>query len=145
LTSACPFYFCPIALLFFFLFAEQPHIKAAATAYQQGHSALLQNRPAAAVKLLTRAIEIEQTFIDAYKCLIEAHLVARDRLSAAAALTRLLEIEPHAIQYRLQLAQILLAEHQPERSLARCLLALCMMILQIGLFRPSQLVVRPPS
>jgi tetratricopeptide (TPR) repeat protein len=112
-----------IALLFLFL-TDSPHIKTAAEAYRQGHVALLKKQPDSAIKLLSRAIEIEPTFIEAYRDLIEANLAAGDRLKAAAAMTRLLEIEPHAFEYRLQLAQILLAEKQLDRSLAQFSLVL---------------------
>ena len=112
-----------IALLLFF-FATPPHIKAAAEAYQQGHAALLNKQSSAAVKLLSVAIEIEPTFLEAYKGLIEAHLAAGNQLGAAADMTRLLEIEPHGVPYRVQLAQILLAQKQLDRSLAQFSLAL---------------------
>jgi tetratricopeptide (TPR) repeat protein len=99
--------------------AQGPHIKAAVTADQQGKAALLKSQPAAAAEMFKKAIEIEPTFIDAYQDLIEARLASRDRLEAAAVITRFLEIEPAASRYRLMLAQILLSEKQWDRSLAQ--------------------------
>ena len=98
---------------------DTPHIKAAATAYRQGKAALLRNQPAAAADLLKTAIDIEPTFLDAYKSLIDARLASGDRIEAAAVITRLLEIEPEASHYRLLLAQILLTDKQWDRSLAQ--------------------------
>ena len=96
-----------------------PHIKAAAAAYQAAKAASARKQPAAAAELLSKAIEIEPTFLDAYKDLIEALVASGDRLQAAAVITRFLEIEPAASRYRLVLAQILLAEKQWDRSLAQ--------------------------
>ncbi|HEY3940040.1 MAG TPA: tetratricopeptide repeat protein [Bryobacteraceae bacterium] len=99
--------------------ADTPHIKAAASAYQQAKAALLKKDTAAAVELLVKAIQIEPTFLDAYKQLIEARIASGDRLEAAAVITRFLEIEPEASHYRLLLAQILLAQQQWNRALAQ--------------------------
>jgi tetratricopeptide (TPR) repeat protein len=114
-------------LLLLFLFipgfsradANPPHIKAAAAAYQEAKAALLKKQTAVAVELFSKAIEIEPTFLDAYKDLIDARSASGDRLEAAAAITRFLEIEPAANRYRLQLGQILLAEKQWDRALAQ--------------------------
>jgi len=99
--------------------ANTPHIKAAAAAYQAGKAAMLSKQPAAAAELLRKAIDIEPTYLDAYKNLIDALATSGSHLEAAAVITRLLEIEPAAQQYRLQLAQILLSEKQWDRSLAQ--------------------------
>ena len=98
--------------------AVTPHIKAAAEAYLAGRAALVRKEPTA-VELLSKAIQIEPTFLDAYKALIEARLASGDRLEAAAVMTRFLEIEPSASGYRLRLGQILLGEKQWDRALAQ--------------------------
>jgi tetratricopeptide (TPR) repeat protein len=104
--------------------ANAPHIKAAAAAYQAGKAALLRKQPVVAAELLTKAVQIEPTFLDAYKDLIEARIASGDRLEAAAVMTRFLEIEPDASRYRLRLGQILLAEKQWNRALAQFSLVL---------------------
>jgi tetratricopeptide (TPR) repeat protein len=117
-----------LLLLFFFsglnAGASAPHIKAALTAYQQGRAALLRKQLGEAAELLTKALNIEPTYVDAYKELIQARLASGDRLEAAAVMTRMLEIDPAASRYRLLLAQILLAEKEWDRSLAQFSLVL---------------------
>lgn len=108
-----------ILLVLFFVGPDMSHIKSAMTAYQQGKSALLQKQPALAAEQFKKAIEVEPTFVDAYKGLIETRLAFGDRLETASVITRLLEIEPGASHYRLLLAQILLSEKQWDRSLAQ--------------------------
>jgi tetratricopeptide (TPR) repeat protein len=112
----------PLLLLFFSAapaIVSPPHITAAAAAYRQGKAALLKKQFATAADLLAQAIQIEPTFLDAYKGLIDVRLASGDRLEAAAVITRLLEIEPASPRYRLQLAQILFEEKQWDRSLAQ--------------------------
>lgn len=98
---------------------DTPHIRAAASAYQQAKAALLRKDTSAAVELLVKAIQIEPTFLDAYNQLIEARIAAGDRLEAATVITRFLEIKPEASHYRLLLAQILLVQQQWNRALAQ--------------------------
>ncbi len=95
------------------------HIRAAATAYQAGKAALLKKQPLAAAELLSKAIEIEPTFLEAYEELINARIAAGNSLEAASVMTRFLEIEPSANRYRLLLGQILLAQQQWNRALAQ--------------------------
>ncbi len=101
-----------------------PHIQAAAVAYRSGKAELAKNRPTDAVELFEKAIQIEPTFLDAYKELIAARVALRDGLATAAVITRLLEIEPDLILYRVQLGQILLDEKQWDRALAQFSIAL---------------------
>ena len=103
---------------------DAPHIKAALDDYRQGKTALLKKQPTVAAELFSRAIEIEPTFLDAYKELIAAHLASGHTIQAAAVMTRLLEIEPRATHYRLLLARILLTDKQWDRSLAQFSLVL---------------------
>ena len=95
------------------------HIKAAVAAYQSGKAALLRNQPTAAVPFLELAIEIEPTFLDAYKSLIQAHSAAGESLQTAEVITRFLEIEPEENHYRIMLGQILLAQKEWARALAQ--------------------------
>jgi tetratricopeptide (TPR) repeat protein len=111
-----------MTLLLFFVSASPanpPHIKAAVSAYEAGKAALLKKQPAAGVELLAKAVEIEPTFLDAYKCLIDAQLATGDNLKAAAIMTQFLEIAPEANHYRILLAQILLGQKQWDRALAQ--------------------------
>jgi tetratricopeptide (TPR) repeat protein len=96
-----------------------PHIKAAVAAYQQGKAELLRKQPSAAVEFLEKAIEIEPTFLDAYKVLIDAHMAAGESLPAAAVMTRFLEIEPNASHYRIMLGQVLFTQKEWTRALAQ--------------------------
>lgn len=96
-----------------------PHIKAAASALQSGKAALLRKQPAAAAEFLKQAIEIEPTFLDAYKALIDAYIAAGESLQAAAIMTRFLEIEPDASRYRIRLGRILLEQKEWTRALAQ--------------------------
>ena len=96
-----------------------PHIKAALSAYEVGNAAVREHHLNAAIDSFRRAIEIEPTFMEARRGLIEALLSSGNRLEAAAAITRLLEIEPDANRYRLVLGRILLDQKQPSRALAQ--------------------------
>jgi tetratricopeptide (TPR) repeat protein len=95
------------------------HIHAARAAFDAGKAELLAKHFEAAVQHCRKAIEIEPTFLEAHQCLIGAYTQANDRLDAAAAITRFLEIEPESREYRLVLAQILLDEKEYARALAQ--------------------------
>lgn len=95
------------------------HIKAALSAYELGNGAVRDHHLNAAIDSFRRAIEIEPTFMEARRGLIEALLSSGNRLEAAAAITRFLEIEPGANHYRLVLGRILLEQKQPSRALAQ--------------------------
>jgi tetratricopeptide (TPR) repeat protein len=95
------------------------HIKTAADAYHAGEAAARAKRFPEAIDQFKKAIEIEPTFGDAFDGLIDACLGAGSRSDAAAAMTQLLEIEPHLSRYRLLLGQILLEQNQAERALAQ--------------------------
>jgi tetratricopeptide (TPR) repeat protein len=97
----------------------EAHIKAAAAAYNQARAALTKNDFDVAIKSFGKAIEIEPTFEAAHEGLIRAYLDSNQRLQAAAAITKFLEIEPDSPRYRLILGQILLNLKQPEKALAQ--------------------------
>src|SRR5579884_3237964 len=96
-----------------------PHIKAALSAYEAGTGAARDHHLDAAIQSFRQAIEIEPTFMEARRGLIEALLSSGSRLDAAAAMTQFLEIEPAANRYRLLLGRILLEQKQPSRALAQ--------------------------
>ena len=97
----------------------EPHIKAAATAYQEAKAAAAEKHFTAAVESFRKAVEIEPTFEAAHEGLIKAHLDSGQQLEAAAAITKFLEIEPNVAHYRLTLGHILLELKQSERALAQ--------------------------
>lgn len=99
--------------------ASAPHIKVALSAYELGNAAIRDHHLSAAIESFRRAIEIEPTFMEARRSLIEALLSSGNQLEAAAAITRFLEIEPGANHYRLVLGRILLQQKQPNRALAQ--------------------------
>jgi tetratricopeptide (TPR) repeat protein len=96
-----------------------PHIKAALSAYETGKAAERAQHFDTATASFRRAIQIEPTFLEARRGLIEALRNAGKQLDAAAAITKLLEIEPGDNQYRLVLGRILLEQKQPSRALAQ--------------------------
>ena len=103
---------------------EPIHIKSALAAFSAGKSEMADEHFQRAVDLCRKAIEIEPTFAEAHECLISAYLKSNQRLEAAAAITRFLEIESKLPRYRLMLAQILFEQGQLERALAQFSLVL---------------------
>ncbi len=112
-----------LALLLLVLTGE-PHIQSALAAYHSGQAAIHAKHFTEAIQNFQKAIQIEPTYQDAYESLITAHLAAGHRAEAAAIMTQLLEINPALTRYRLQLAQILMEENQPQRALAQYSLVL---------------------
>lgn len=104
--------------------AAVPHIKAAASAYEEGKKAQNEKQFQRSADKFRKAVEIEPTFVDAYEGLISVLLESGRRLDAAAAMTQFLEIQPEAVKYRIMLGQILLEQKQPEKALAQFSLAL---------------------
>jgi cytochrome c-type biogenesis protein CcmH/NrfG len=96
-----------------------PHIKAALSAYETGKAAKRAQHFDTAIVSFRRAIQIEPTFMEARRGLIEALTDSGNQLDAAAAITQFLEIEPGENQYRLVLGRILLEQKQPSRALAQ--------------------------
>ena len=96
-----------------------PHIKAAAAAYEAAGAAARNRKYEQAVDLFSQAIEIEPTFQEAYRGLIDADLALGRNSKAAATITQLLEINPAANRYRLLLGKILAEQNQTERALAQ--------------------------
>jgi tetratricopeptide (TPR) repeat protein len=108
-----------LAALALFPQTNAPHIKAALSAYELGNAAVRNHRVDAALNSFRKAIQIEPTFMEARRALIETLLSSGNRLEAAAAITRFLEIEPDANRYRVVLGRILLEQKQPSRALAQ--------------------------
>ena len=96
-----------------------PHIHAATKAFQDGSAARTNKQFDSAISFFQKVIEIEPTFIEARKSLIQVNLAADHRLEAAKALTQLLEIEPDDFSDHILLGQLLLEQRQPERALAQ--------------------------
>jgi tetratricopeptide (TPR) repeat protein len=117
----------PVLIGFAALFLNPPaapHIKVAQAAYEEGRQAQTDKRLSRAAECFQRAIEIEPTFLDAREALITTYLDSGQRLEAAGTITRLLEIKPELLSYRLLLGQILLEQKQVERALAQFSLVL---------------------
>lgn len=104
--------------------AEEPHIRAAAAAFESGKAALRDKQLPKAAELFLSAIEIEPTFREAHESLIRTYLDSGNSMRAAESITRFLEIWPDAARYRLMLGRILLESQQPERALAQFSIAL---------------------
>jgi tetratricopeptide (TPR) repeat protein len=102
----------------------EPHIKAAAAAVRDGQSAAKVQDWPRGEKLLLRAIDIEPTFTEAYRSLIELYLTSERPLEAGAILTRLVQIEPRSVDDRLRLGNLLLDQRQWARALAQFSIAL---------------------
>jgi len=103
--------------------AEEVHIRAATLACETAQGALQAKDYQAAAEHFRQAIEIEPTYLAARQGLIKTYLASGQESKAASEMTQLLEIEPDASAYRLQLGQILLREKQFDRALAQFSLA----------------------
>jgi tetratricopeptide (TPR) repeat protein len=119
----------PVLLLAFIThmaFSATPelHIKAAVVQYESAKAALAAKQAAQAAKLFERAIEIEPTYVQAYEGLIEACEQSGKPVETGSAITRLLEIKPDLVRYRLTLAKILVNQGDIQRALAQYSLAL---------------------
>jgi tetratricopeptide (TPR) repeat protein len=97
----------------------EPHIKAAAVALRDGQAAAKEQDWPRGENLLLRAIDIEPTFTEAYRSLIDLYLNSGRPLEAGAILTRLLQIEPQSVADRLRLGKLLLDQRQWARALAQ--------------------------
>jgi tetratricopeptide (TPR) repeat protein len=118
-----------IALLFALTALHQnqtqvPHIRVAQSAYEEGKQAQSAREFQRAADCFRKAIDIEPTFLDAHEALIATYVNSGQPLNAAAAITQLLEIEPNALKYRVQLGYILLEQKQPDKALAQFSLVL---------------------
>lgn len=98
---------------------SEPHIQAAANAFHAGKAEAAEGKLDAAITSFQNAIDIEPTFTEARKALIQANIDAGHKLDAARALSQLLEIEPGDFNDRILLGQLLLDQQQPERALAQ--------------------------
>jgi tetratricopeptide (TPR) repeat protein len=97
----------------------EPHIKAAAVALRDGQAAAKEQDWPRGENLFLRAIDIEPTFAEAYRSLIDMYLTSGRPLEAGATLTRLLQIEPRSVEDRLRLGKLLLDQRQWARALAQ--------------------------
>jgi tetratricopeptide (TPR) repeat protein len=97
----------------------EDHIKAAAAAYESGNAALRAKSFSSAAEFFQKALTIEPTFTEARQALVSIYVQSGQRLETAAAITKLLQIQPGLSRERLMLAQILLEEKQPQRALAQ--------------------------
>ena len=102
----------------------EPHIKAAAAAFTDGQLAVRERHLDEAVDLFKKVIDVEPTFTDAYRALAHAYLDSGQRLKAGEMITRLLQIEPNDVRWRLTLGHVLLDEKQWNRALAQFTLCL---------------------
>ncbi len=101
--------------------AEQPapHVKAAEAAYKKGEaSRSLLNWSSAEASYL-RAIDIEPTYIEAYRGLIAVYRATSRTAECAQILTRLLQIQPDSVGDRLVLGGILMDGREWMRALAQ--------------------------
>ncbi len=103
------------------LAATQPavHIRAAVAAFQAAEAARSSHDWKLAETSYLRAIDIEPTYMEAYRGLVELYRVTNRPTEAAAILTRILQIEPNSISDRLLLGRFLLDNRQSMRALAQ--------------------------
>ncbi len=103
---------------------QEPHIKAAITAFHDGQAAARNKDGQQAGKSFLRAIDIEPTYAEAYHALADLYLDTGLTVEAGAVLTRYLQIEPGSLTDRLRLGKLLLDQQQPARAAAQFFLAL---------------------
>jgi tetratricopeptide (TPR) repeat protein len=96
-----------------------PHIHAAVEAFQAGKVAQKSGKLDSAAGLFQRAIDIEPTFMDARKAIIQVNLDGGHKMEGAKALTQLLEIEPDDAKSRILLGTLLLELKETDRALAQ--------------------------
>ena len=102
----------------------EPHIKAAVEAFRAGHAAVGAQDWQRAEKSYLRAIDIEPTFVEAYRALEELYSRTSRPMDLGAVLARLLQIEPDALPERLRLARLLIENNEWNRALAQLSLAM---------------------
>jgi tetratricopeptide (TPR) repeat protein len=98
---------------------DAPHIRAAVEAFHEAQTALRKKQFDSAIASFQKAVEIEPTFLEARRGLVDTQMDAGRRLEAAKALTQLLEIEPDDVSDHILLGQLLLTQQQMERALAQ--------------------------
>jgi tetratricopeptide (TPR) repeat protein len=105
-------------VLLLVLFAEE-HIQAARQAYDSGLVAIADGRWSDAEKLFLKAMDIEPTYSDAYRSLIDVCIRTSRPTDAGAILTRLLQIEPNSVGDRTRLGRLLIEGREWNRALAQ--------------------------
>lgn len=101
-----------------------PHIKNALAAYQKAQAAIQTHDWPTAEKECLRAIDIEPTFSEAYRLIIDLYLSTSRPAEAGLMLTRLLQFEPDSVSDRIRLGRLLLDQQQWARALAQFSLAM---------------------
>lgn len=102
----------------------EPHINAAEQAFRAGNAAMEAQDWQRAEKFYLRSIDIEPTFLDAYRALEELYSRTSRPMDLGAVLTRLLQIEPDSVADRLRLARLLIDNNEWNRALAQLSLAM---------------------
>lgn len=95
------------------------HIHSAENAFRIGIRAAETGDTRKAEKSFLQAIDIEPTFVDAYRRLIDLYRQRGQSTEAGAMLTRLLQIEPNSAPDRIRLGQLLLERGEWSRALAQ--------------------------
>jgi tetratricopeptide (TPR) repeat protein len=106
-----------IALVLALLASE--HIRSAEQAFRSGKTAIAERNWHVAEKSFLKAIDIEPTYLDAYRSLVDVYMETNRPTEAGAILTRLLQIEPNSVDYRLRLGRLLISGQQWARALAQ--------------------------
>lgn len=105
-------------LLLLALFAGE-HIKSAKQAFESGTRAMAGGNWAVAEKAFLKAIDIEPTYIHAYRSLVDVYAWTNRQTEAGAMLTRLLQIEPNSVEDRIRLGRLLIEGQEWSRALAQ--------------------------
>lgn len=100
------------------------HIRSAVVECDAGSASLKTRAFDAAITHFQKAIEIEPTYVEAYQGLIAAYERSKHATEMARVVTRLLQLEPDAVAYRLKLAAFLAQSGDSQRALAQYSLAL---------------------
>lgn len=100
------------------------HLQAAAMAFRRGRADAAAGRLGQAVIEFRKAIDIEPTYLDAYRSLVQVYLKQQRWNDAGTAMTRLLQISPGATDIRLKLARMLETQQHWMAALGQYNLAL---------------------
>lgn len=88
------------------------HLQAAVMAFRRGRADAAAGHFDQAVVEFRKAIDIEPTYLDAYRSLVRVYLEQQRWNEAGSAMTRLLQISPGATDIRLDLASMLEQQQQ---------------------------------
>lgn len=95
------------------------HIQSAENAYKSGMSAAAKGEAQDAERSFLKAIDIEPTYMDAYRAMVSLYTHLDRARDASAMLARILQIEPESFAERIQLGNLLLEARQWSRALAQ--------------------------